>query len=71
MLFLMFSGLFFMFSGIFSISAIRCSQVQFFPNCVQQHTGVLLKRLKCDAKVLCFDKTFCMLHHFHYKVCEE
>jgi len=20
---------------------------------------------------LCFDKTFCMLHHFCYKVCEE
>jgi len=19
----------------------------------------------------CFDKTFCMLHHFRYKVCEE
>jgi len=44
---------------------------QFFPNCVQQHTGVPLKRLKCGANVLCFEKTFCMLHHFRYKVCEE
>ena len=36
-----------------------------FPNCVP------LKRLKCAANVLCFDKTFCMLHHFRYKVCED
>ena len=38
---------------------------QCFPNCVP------LKRLKWAAIVLCFDKTFCMLHHFRYKVCEE
>ena len=38
---------------------------QCFPDCVS------LMKLKCDADVLCFDKTFCMLHHFRYKVCEE
>jgi len=29
---------------------------QYFPNCVPWHTGVLLKRLKCAVKVLCFEK---------------
>jgi len=32
---------------------------QCFPNCVPRHTGVPLKKLKCAAKVLCFDKTLC------------
>jgi len=30
---------------------------QCFPNCVPRHIGVPLKKLKCAAKVLCFDKT--------------
>jgi len=41
------------------------SIAQCFPNCVP------LKRLKWATNVLCFVKTFCMLHHFRYKVCEE
>jgi len=33
---------------------------QCFPNCVRRHIGVLLKRLKCAKKVLCFFKV-CVL----------
>ena len=62
----------FMFStllaSVWQPSALFHALVQCFPNCVPRHTGVQLKKLKCAAKVLCFDKTFCMLHHFRYKV---
>jgi len=51
--------------------AITFLLIQCFPNCVPRHTGVPLKRLKCSANALCFDKTIFMLHHLRYKVCEE